>query len=289
MRLISTTALAKLNDIETKEMFEILVDNGWMYKKEDQWHLTKEGRMAGGEMKYNPKYGEYIVWPEDLDIEQNLDYKETLSATKIGKHFNISSQKVNLYLSELGWIEKGMGGWVCTKAGIKNGAIQMEAYQNGKPYVVWNDSILNNKHLVREVNMAKGDEDILEFEKDIEETDDFRKKFPAKIRTPDGHYVRSRAEVMIDDFLYKNGIVHAYEKKLNIDESMYCDFYIPAQKLYIEFWGLEENEQYKERKQTKLELYAKYKFKLIELNNSDIENLDERFAAKLRKFDIVVD
>jgi hypothetical protein len=114
--MISTTALAKEYDMDTREMFEILVDNGWIYKKEGQWHLTKEGRMAGGDMKYNPKYGEYIVWPDDLDIEQNFNYKETLSATKIGKHFGISSQKVNLFLSELGWIEKGKGGWLCTKA-----------------------------------------------------------------------------------------------------------------------------------------------------------------------------
>ena len=289
MRLISTTALAKQFEINTKELFGILADNGWMYKKDDQWHLIKEGRMAGGEIKYNPKYGEYIVWPENLNINQELDYKDTLTATKIGNHFNISSQKINLYLSELGWIEKGMGGWVCTKAGIKNGALQMEAAQNGKPYVVWEQGILENKHLMREIKGAKGEDEINEFENVIEESDDFRKKYPANFRTPDGHYVRSRGEVMIDDFLYKNGIVHAYERKLNIDEPMFCDFYIPSKKLYVEYWGLEENEQYLERKKKKLELYAKYHFNLIELDNSDITNLDEKLAAKLRKHDIVVD
>ena len=70
---------------------------------------------------------------------------------------------------------------------------------------------------------------------------------------------------------------------------MYCDFYIPTQKLYVEFWGLEENEKYVERKKKKLELYAKYNLKLIELNNSDIENLDEKLASKLRKHNIIVD
>ncbi len=101
--------------------------------------------------------------------------------------------------------------------------------------------------------------------------------------------MRSRAEVIIDDFLYKNGIAHAYERKLNIDEELYCDFYIPSQKLYIEFWGLEENERYAERKKIKLGLYAKYKFKLIEINNNDLENLEEKLASKLRKHNIVVD
>lgn len=288
MKLISTTALAKERGIETKELFGILIKNGWLYKKDDQWILTKEGRMAGGDTQYNPKYGEYIVWPFNLDLNQNLDYKETLNASKIGQHFNISNQKINLYLSELGWIEKGKGGWICTQAGLKNGAIQMEA-MNGKPYVVWDKEIINNKHLLREIKGVSGEEETQNFEEKIVKSDDFRKKFPANLRTPDGHYVRSRAEIMIDDFLYKNGIVHAYERKLNIDEDMYCDFYIPSKKLYIEFWGLEENEKYLERKKKKLELYAKYKFNLIEINNDDLSNLDEILAAKLRKYEIIVD
>lgn len=211
-----------------------------------------------------------------------------MNASKIGEHFNISSQKINLYLSELGWIEKDKGGWVTTNSGKKNGANQLEA-MNGKPYVVWSNEILSNKHLIREIQGATGDEEYQKVTKSESNSDDFRKKFPANLRTPDGHYVRSRAEILIDDFLYKNGIVHAYERRVNIDEDMYCDFYIPTQKLYIEFWGLEENEQYAERKNKKLELYAKYNLKLIEVNNSDIENLDENLASKLRKHNIIVD
>lgn len=288
MKMISTTALAKERNIETNALFKILTDNKWIYKKDNQWHLTKEGRMAGGDTQYNPKFGEYIVWPINLDIDKKTDYKSILNASKIGEHFSLSSQKINLYLSELGWIEKDKGGWVCTQAGLKNGAIQMEA-MNGKPYVVWENTITSNRHLVREIKGATGDNEYQETEKHIDNTDDFRKKFPAEFRTPDGHYVRNRAEVMIDDFLYKNGIVHAYERKLNIDEDMYCDFYIPSEKIYIEYWGLEENEKYQERKKIKLELYSKYKFKLIELFDSDIVNLDEQFASKLRKYNIIVD
>jgi very-short-patch-repair endonuclease len=289
MKQISATALSKERNIETKELFKILTDKKWIYKKNNSWHLTKEGRMAGGDVKYNPKFGEYIVWPSNIDLNQTTDYKETLTVTKIGEQFDISRQKVNLFLSELGWIEKGKGGWVTTNAGNKNGAIQMEA-KNGKPYVVWNQNLLNNKHFNRLISEATGNIDVaIQEEKQINESDDFRKKFPANYRTPDGHYVRSRAEVMIDDFLYKNGIVHAYERKLNIDEDMYCDFYIPSHKLYIEFWGLEENEQYAERKKIKKELYAKYNFKLIEIDNNDIENLDEKLASKLRSHEIIVD
>jgi hypothetical protein len=288
MRLVSTTALAKERGLGINEMFKILTDNRWMYKKDGKWLLTKEGRMAGGDIQYNPKYGEFIVWPKNLDYSKSIDVKSALNATKIGEYFNVSSQKINLYFSELGWIEKDRGGWVCTDAGIKNGGIQMEA-MNGKPYVMWNDHIVNNKHLVREIQESTGDADYQKAETISKDPDDFRKKFPANLRTPDGHYVRSRAELLIDDFLYKNGIVHAYERKLNIDEEMYCDFYIPSGKVYIEYWGLEENEKYTERKNIKLGLYAKYKFNLIELNDADIQNLDEKLAAKLRKYNIIVD
>jgi len=288
MKNISTTALAKEREIESKELFKILTNKKWIYKKDDKWHLTREGRLAGGDTKYNPKFGEYIIWPSNLDYTKSIDSKSKLNASKIGEHFSISSQKINLYLSELGWIEKDKGGWVTTNSGKKNGANQLEA-MNGKPYVVWSNEILSNKHLIREIQGATGDEEYQKVTKSESNSDDFRKKFPANLRTPDGHYVRSRAEILIDDFLYKNGIVHAYERRVNIDEDMYCDFYIPTQKLYIEFWGLEENEQYAERKKKKLELYAKYNLKLIEVNNSDIENLDENLASKLRKHNIIVD
>jgi phage antirepressor YoqD-like protein len=288
MKQLSTTALAKKRNIESKELFKILSNKKWIYKKDEKWQLTREGRLAGGDTKYNPKFGEYIIWPSNLDYTKTIDSKSKLNASKIGEHFNISSQKINLYLSELGWIEKDKGGWVTTNSGKKNGANQLEA-MNGKPYVVWSNEILSNKHLIREIQGATGDEEYQKVTKSESNSDDFRKKFPANLRTPDGHYVRSRAEILIDDFLYKNGIVHAYERRVNIDEDMYCDFYIPTQKLYIEFWGLEENEQYAERKNKKLELYAKYNLKLIEVNNSDIENLDENLASKLRKHNIIVD
>jgi hypothetical protein len=43
-----------------------------------------------------------------------------------------------------------------------------------------------------------------------------RKKFPDKHRSTDGHLVRSKAEVLIDNWLYMAGIVQAYERRLPI-------------------------------------------------------------------------
>ena len=84
-----------------------------------------------------------------------------------------------------------------------------------------------------------------------EEEGNFRTKFEATFRTEDGHMVRSKAEQIIDNWLYHKGIVHAYERRVPIEEEVYCDFFIPlGQKVWIEFWGLEE-EKYLKRKELK--------------------------------------
>ncbi len=40
--------------------------------------LTKEGIIAGGQMTYNPKYGEYPIWPLDLDLEQIISKEKSI-------------------------------------------------------------------------------------------------------------------------------------------------------------------------------------------------------------------
>jgi RecJ-like exonuclease len=116
------------------------------------------------------------------------------------------------------------------------------------------------------------------------EENSFRQKFKATIRAEDGHMVRSRAEKMIDDWLYHKGIVHSYERRVPIEEEVFCDFFIPiGQKVWIEFWGLEE-ERYLERKRIKKSFYEKHDKNLIELADKDIENLDDIMPIKLRPF-----
>jgi hypothetical protein len=116
------------------------------------------------------------------------------------------------------------------------------------------------------------------------EEDDFRNKFPATYITEDGHRVRSKSEQIIDNWLYHKGIVHAYERKVPIEEDVYCDFFIPlGQKVWIEYWGADE-EKYLKRKELKKNFYAKYKKNLIELNDKDIEKIDDIMPKKLRPF-----
>jgi hypothetical protein len=116
------------------------------------------------------------------------------------------------------------------------------------------------------------------------EEKDFREKFPATIRAEDGHKVRSRAEQLIDNWLYHKGIVHAYERRVPIEEEVYSDFFIPiGQKVWIEFWGLDEL-KYKKRREIKKSFYKKYSKNLIELTDKDIEKLDDIMPIKLRPY-----
>jgi len=118
-------------------------------------------------------------------------------------------------------------------------------------------------------------------------SNDMRKNFKApEFRTEDGHYVRSKAEMIIDNWLYNKNITHAYEKRLPIEENLLSDFYIPLGKVYIEYWGYENQPKYLARKKTKQELYKKYEFNLIELQDKDVQNLDDILPTKLLKFGI---
>ena len=213
-----------------------------------------------------------------------------LTATAIGKEIGISAQRINLILSELGWVERGPGGkgWNATRLALELGATQREA-SSGAPFVVWSDSILRNENLRSSVRDVKGDDAEPNERGGPPDKQGFREKFPAKYRATDGHLVRSRAEMLIDNWLYMSGIVHAVERKLPIEEDVYCDFYIPSQKVYIEFWGMEGKPSYDERKAEKLGIYERYGFHLVELGDEEIANLDDVLPRKLIKYGVVVD
>lgn len=296
MKKISTTALSKNLGISSRELFDEMVEQKLIYRNNDQWNLTKKGQEFGGENASHVKYGEYIVWPPEFDpsnLKEN-SRQELVNATIIGKEFDLSSQRINLVFAEIGWTEKALKGWSVTSLGKKVGGTQFE-HPSGGSYVMWPKGILKNKSLLRSVNNKDANESQDEENKEASSqiTNDFRSKFPANLRTKDGHQVRSRAEVIIDNALYDYGLAHAYERKLPIEEDVYSDFYIPSKNgghaVYIEFWGLENDPKYSERKKIKKEIYFKYDLNLLELSDKHVENLDDHLPRMLLKFGIKVE
>lgn len=231
-----------------------------------------------------------ITSQEKIKPSDSTAITTLMSATTLGEHLELSNQKINQVLAELGWMNKGAKekGWITTPQGISLGAIQKESHQTGIPFVMWPESILQNNSLVSTVKSLKG-EMVETITQTIKKEDvGFRERYPAAHRTTDGHLVRSRAEMLIDNWLYMSGIVHAYERQLPIEEELYCDFYVPAGKVYIEYWGLESDPKYQARKKIKIDLYRKYNFNLIELTDEHIKNLDDFLPKMLLKFKVIV-
>lgn len=283
MKRISTTQLAKLNNIPTGELFGLLESKGYIQRVDKQWELTERGSGAGGDY-LNGAHGRYIGWPENIQLKNK---PAVLTATRIGAHFDLSSQKVNYIFSELGWIKKALKGWELTDQGRRMGGAQEEDAKSGIPYVRWPDTILEARALTDTVGQFKGTQESEEkpetAEPETADSSGFRDKFEARHRAADGHYVRSKAEMLIDNWLYMAEIVHAYERKLPIEEDVYCDFYIPTGKVYIEFWGLEDDPRYLARKTKKQEIYSRYGFNLIELTDKEVQNLDDVLPRLLLK------
>lgn len=107
----------------------------------------------------------------------------------------------------------------------------------------------------------------------------------------DGHLVKSPYEKIIDDYLYREDIKHAYEKKIDIDEThdITPDFYIPeyngVKNIYVEFWGYgEENIKYQKRKEYKTNLYPvlveKEDIAVVYLTKKDVET--DTFKKKIK-------
>ena len=122
-RKISTTALSKTQGMPTKDMFSRLLMAGYIVRQGDSWSLTESGKQHGGVLQ-SSKHGQYIIWPENMDVPTPLNgasdavnhdaTEKLITATSIGKVFSLSATRVNFILSEIGWVNKHMKGWVLT-------------------------------------------------------------------------------------------------------------------------------------------------------------------------------
>jgi len=264
----------------------------------DHWKAQQDGRLfkcsdCGRLMDKDLPLCSECFYSKGKGAATKDSYKDkTLSSTALGKEVGLTSMKMNQILAELGWITKFTKGWIPTPAGSERGAKAREMKESGVPYVVWPQEILQDKILDRSVREFKGEviqDEVPPSTEDVGIASGFREKFPCTYRAQDGHMVRSKAEVLIDNFLYASRIVHAFERKLPISEEVYCDFYLPDGKVYIEYWGLENDPKYEARKQEKIQIYRKYGFELIELTDKHVSNLDDHLPRLLLKYEIKTD
>ncbi|AVF92815.1 glycerol kinase [Vibrio diabolicus] len=281
---ISTSALAKMRKVEAKLLFADLKRAGYIVRQDEKWILTEEGAKFGGEYVDHPKFGQFIVWPTNLHIELTSSSGKTLSATLLGEKLKLNAKRMNQLLSELGWIAKSEEGWRVTEAGICAGGQQRTDKETQNTFVVWHDVVLRNKHLKQSVIEFLGQD--AESHSTDKSYSSFRQKFEAKHRTLDGHYVRSKGELLIDNWLYLAGVVHAYERQLPIDQDVTSDFYLPGGKVYLQFWGSDTGEMAEADRETIRTVYEQHHFNLIEVEPSELDKLDEVLPKRLRQFGI---
>jgi hypothetical protein len=99
---------------------------------------------------------------------------------------------------------------------------------------------------------------------------------PPKIKSPDGHVVRSNAELIIDLWLNYHSIKHEYEPRINTSKKNYivADFYLPEYDCYLEYWGLDGDTDYEKRKASKIDTYKSLNLRLVSIYQDDLKNLD---------------
>jgi hypothetical protein len=296
---LSTSALAVALDMERDELFQVLTRARWIERSNGIWALCKRGVAAGGVLYTEEGQSKgWIKWPpEIMEDELFAEFRterraNAFNATKLGESFGLPADTMNLILAELGWLKKDVRGWVLTENGARLGGQQIEHDQKGYLYVLWPRTLTANRPLRESIkeflatSMENRASSVSNEEETPKKAESFRSKFLPELRAVDGHFVRSRAEVIIDNYLYMNKILHAYERRLPVEEEAYCDWYLPNGEVYVEYWGMEDDPQYRERKQQKLRIYRSHNLQLIELNDSDMMSLDDALPGKLLKFNI---
>ncbi|GGK59368.1 glycerol kinase [Amphritea balenae] len=271
---LSTSSLAKKLAKTTRQMFAELEALGWIKRDNEKWTLTAKGEFEQGSYRESDKFGRYIVWPESVLSHRALINPEDsyTSAKGLGLKTGRSVATINRLLAELGWIRPWLRGWQVTDSGVAVGGVQKEDSRTAIPYVSW------PKRLT---------EDAV-FKRNLKQFDSYITAVTSisGCSALDGHLLRSEAEVKIDNWLYLSGIIHACKRYLPIVEQAQADFYLPDGQLYIEFWGSENDPAYLAEKMRKKSLYQANNLNLLELQESDLDDLDERLPRALRKFGI---
>lgn len=261
---LSTSRLAELLHIDSKQLFRLLSDKGWIVRVDNRWRLTAHGEVEGGSYQHSEKYGEYIVWPATLATHHLFAAAEeaTLTATRLGELYGVSPQRINSLLSELGWIDRDQRGWMLSERGKKLGGEQRTSDKGF--FVVWPGAIRHFEEFVRAMDNLSGQ---------------------GSGPSLDGHPVLNSAERQIDNWLYLHNIVHAYRRPLP-GSDLSCSFYLPQRKVYIDFWGMDLSSGKLSDKLAREEHCQTHGLKVITLHDEDLARLDEVLPQKLLQFGI---
>lgn len=256
---VSTSRLASLLKMEVAALFRLLTEQGWIVRESKQWHLTDHGMLEGGRYQESAQYGRYIVWPNSLIHHPLLQNggRDYLSATRLGDLYQLSAYSINSLLADLGWLDKEPQGWMLSELGKRQGGMQ----RNGKHgfFVLWPLDIQQNSLLQDRLDNATG-----------------KKRGPCL----DGLSVNNAGQQRLNNWLYLHHIVRAWQHPVP-GSSFNCTFYLPARKIFIDYWGLDPSTGSLTEKMDRQAFYRANGLRFIDLNDEDVQQLDEVLPQKL--------
>lgn len=115
--------------------------------------------------------------------------------------------------------------------------------------------------------------------------EDYRRKFTKKYTAKDGHEIRSKGEMIIDNFLYDRGNAHAYEPVLFCGaKKLIPDFLVKnddEEDVCIEYWGMLDDESYVRRMEFKKVVYSSNHIRIIDVTDRDLTSPELFLEQKL--------
>ncbi|RYY04207.1 MAG: 4-alpha-glucanotransferase [Gammaproteobacteria bacterium] len=270
---ISTTALARQIRKESKELFILLAQGGWIVKVDNHWQLTEKGKFEGGIYINHPKYGEYIAWPESVQDHPLLRLlpEAPLSATHLGNKVDLPARLINLLLAESGWIKRHIRGWLVTARGKTIGGEQHTSEQSGIPFATWPETLLDNPIFLASIAQLKGD------------------SFFSSHKTLSGQIAETHSGFVVENWLYLANVHHACNYSLTVDsETVVADFFLPDLQIAIDIWGAADDAASLVDKLCKQDFYKKHGYEYIEIHDETIVQLDELLAKQLLGFGLAV-
>lgn len=111
--------------------------------------------------------------------------------------------------------------------------------------------------------------------KDVEILDEYGN---LTIKCDDGRKVRSRAEAMISNWLYKETIRSVYEKTIfykenGEDKTLHPDFFLPDFDLYIEYNEITSKPYLKSKEYTK-KIYESLGYRVLIMSEKDLQDIE---------------
>jgi len=108
-------------------------------------------------------------------------------------------------------------------------------------------------------------------------------------KTKTGHLVKTRAEMMIANFLFDNNLLFQYNTVATwADKNDFrASFYIPKLDLYIDHHPHDYLKEYQKIMKVKVKQYEKHKKKHIYITSEDEKNIEEAIKLKLKPYIIL--